>query len=168
MFNTLLFVLTLVSALGSGLIAGAFFAFSTFVMGALGKLPAAHGIAAMQSINVVVINPWFLGAFIGTAMACAILVVVALFSWQEPGAALLLAGALLYFVGTFVVTMYCNVPLNDALAVAAPDSAEGTGLWTRYLSTWTNWNHVRTVAAFAASALLTIALCVQARNPADL
>jgi len=57
MFNNLLLALTLLSALGSGLIAGAFFAFSTFVMGALGRLPAAHGIAAMQSINVVVINP---------------------------------------------------------------------------------------------------------------
>ena len=165
MINNLLFVLTLVSALGSGLIAGAFFAFSTFVMGALGRIPAAHGIAAMQSINVVVINPWFLGVFIGTAATCAALVVAALLKWQEPGALLLLIGALLYFVGTFVVTMMFNVPLNDALAAVEPASVEGASLWTRYLSTWTNWNHVRTIAALAASALLTIALCLQARGP---
>ena len=67
-----------------------FFAFSTFVMGALGRLPAAHGIAAMQSINVVVINPLFLGVFIGTAGLCALLVAAALFTWQQPGAMLLL------------------------------------------------------------------------------
>jgi uncharacterized membrane protein len=166
MFTYLLFALTLLSVLGSGLIAGAFFAFSTFVMGALGRLPAAHGIAAMQSINVVVINPWFLGVFIGTAAMCALLVAAALFTWHQSGAVLLLAGALLYFVGTFLVTMKFNVPLNNALAAVAPDSAEGAGLWSRYLVTWTNWNHVRTIAALAASAALTIALCLQARGAA--
>ena len=166
MFNTLLFALTLLSALGSGLIAGAFFAFSTFVMGALGRLPAAHGIAAMQSINVVVINPWFLGVFVGTAGACVLLVAAALLAWQEPGAMFLLAGALLYFAGTFLATMFFNVPLNDALAALAPDSTEGARLWTRYLSVWTNWNTVRTIAALAASALLTIALCLQVRGAA--
>lgn len=166
MASYLLFALTLLAALGSGLIAGAFFAFSTFVMGALGKLPAAHGIAAMQSINVVVINPWFLGVFMGTAAACALLVAAALLTWQEPGAILLLAGALLYFAGTFLVTMFFNVPLNDALAGVAPDSSDGASLWSGYLSTWTNWNHVRTIAALAASAVLTLALCLQARGAA--
>lgn len=166
MFNNVLFALTLLSALGSGLIAGAFFAFSTFVMGALGKLPPAHGIAAMQSINAVVINPWFLGVFIGTAAACVFLVVAAVLAWQEPGATLLLAGALLYFAGTFLVTMFFNVPLNDALAAVAPDSSGGGSLWSRYLVTWTNWNHVRTIAALAASAVLTVALCLQARGAA--
>ena len=166
MTSYVLFALTLLSALGSGLVAGAFFAFSAFVMGALGRLPAAHGIAAMQSINVVVINPWFLGVFVGTAAACALLVVAALLSWQEPGAMFLLAGALLYFAGTFLATMFFNVPLNDALAAVAPDSSEGASLWSRYLVTWTNWNHVRTIAALAASAVLTIALCLQARGAA--
>jgi len=166
MINNLLFALTILSALGAGVVAGVFFAFSTFVMGALGRLPAAHGIAAMQSINVVVINPLFLGVFIGTAGLCALLVAAALFTWQQPGAMLLLVGALLYFVGTFLVTMFFNVPLNDALSAVAPDSSDGASLWARYLSTWTNWNQVRTIAAFAASAVLTIALCLQARGAA--
>jgi uncharacterized membrane protein len=164
MINNLLFTLTLVAALGSGLVGGVFFAFSTFVMGALGRLPAAQGIAAMQSINVVVINPLFLGAFIGTAALCALLVAVALVTWQQPGAILLLAGALLYFVGTFLVTMVFNVPLNDALATVAPDSSVGADLWSRYLTTWTNWNHVRTIAASVGAALLTLALCLQWRG----
>lgn len=164
MLSSFLFALTLVSALGSGLIAGVFFAFSTFVMGALGRLPAPHGIAAMNSINVVVINPWFLGAFMGTAALCVLLAVAAFMKWPEPDAMLLLIGALLYFAGTFLVTMIFNVPLNDALAAVAPDSPAGADLWTRYLSTWTNWNHARTVAALAASALLTIALCLQVRG----
>jgi hypothetical protein len=50
--DRLLFVLTFLSALGAGLIGGLFFAFSSFVMIALGRLPPASGISAMQSINV--------------------------------------------------------------------------------------------------------------------
>ncbi len=63
MSDGLLRILTLISALGCGLVAGVFFAFSTFVMKALDRLPPAQGMTAMQSINVVVINPWFMTAF---------------------------------------------------------------------------------------------------------
>jgi Na+/H+-dicarboxylate symporter len=69
--NLLDFV-TLVSAVGSALIAGSFFAFSTFVMSALGKIPPPQGIAAMLSINIVVINPWFMTPFVGTAVLCVV------------------------------------------------------------------------------------------------
>ena len=86
------------------------------------------------------------------------LVVIALINWQEPGAALVLTGALLYVVGTFLVTMLFNVPLNDALAGVAAESTEGASLWQRYLADWTNWNHVRTIASLAAAALLMLAL----------
>ena len=50
-------ILTLAAVLGSGLVAGIFFAFSTFVMRALGQLPENQGIAAMKAINVTVLNP---------------------------------------------------------------------------------------------------------------
>ncbi len=85
MIEELLFTLTLITALGCGLVAGILFAFSTSVMQALARLPAAQGIAAMQSINVVVINPWFMGAFLGTAAACVLVVVMSLLSWGEAG-----------------------------------------------------------------------------------
>src|SRR5688572_15570730 len=94
------FVLTLVAALGCGLVGGVFFAFSSFVMKALGRLPAPQGIAAMQSINVVVINPLFMTALFGTAAACVAAVIVSVVRWQTPGAACLLGGSLLYLVGT--------------------------------------------------------------------
>ena len=158
MTGGLIFGLTLLSALGSGLIAGVFFAFSTFVMGALARLPAAQGIAAMQSINVVVINPAFFAAFFGTAAACVILAIVALMRWSEPGAAYLILGSVLYIVGSILVTMLFNVPLNNALAAADPTSAEGASLWTRYVSTWTAWNSVRAAASLAATACFIMAM----------
>ena len=88
MMDDTLFALTLVAALGSGLVAGAFFAFSTFVMGALARLPAPQGIAAMQSINIVVINPWFMTAMFGTGLAAVALAVAAAIEWNEPAAPL--------------------------------------------------------------------------------
>lgn len=160
MIDRLLFTLTLSSALGCGLMAGFFFAFSACVMNALAQLPTAQGIAAMQSINVAVLNRWFFAVFFGTAVACVLLAGSALVMWREPGAFYLLAGSLLYLVGTLLITIAFNVPLNEALAAVEPGSAEGADLWTRYVVTWTAWNHVRTVAAFIAAALLIIATIV--------
>jgi uncharacterized membrane protein len=150
--------LTVLAALGSGLIAGVFFAFSAFVMRALSRLPPHQGIAAMQAINLAVLTPWFFAAFFGTAAACVILAIATLLRWGEPGAILVLAGSLLYLVGSILVTMLRNVPLNDTLAAAAADSGEGALLWTRYLAGWTAWNHVRTAASLAAAASFTFAL----------
>jgi len=159
--DRLLFVLKLFSALGCGLSAGVLFAFSSFVMSALGRLPPAQGIAAMQAINITVINPVFFTPFFGTGFICLYLGVRSLGRWNNPGAAYVLAACLLYLVGTILVTIVFNVPLNDALAGVQPESAEGARLWATYLSRWTTWNHVRTLAALAAAALFTLALCQQ-------
>jgi uncharacterized membrane protein len=152
------FLLTLASALGSGLMAGVFFAFSAFVMKALARLPAAQGIAAMQSINIVVLNPVFLSVFLGTAVACVVLTVVALMRWNTAGAATLLAGSVMYLFGTLTVTGVFNVPRNDSLAAVQPASVDGATLWADYVVSWTAWNHVRTAAAFIATALFVLAL----------
>ena len=158
MIDALLFPLTLIAALGCGLVAGIFFAFSTFVMKALARLPAAQGIAAMQSINVAVINPWFLTPYFGMAVLSVLLIIAAVLRWHEPGAAYVVAGGLLYFLGTFLVTMLFNVPRNNTLAAVAATSTEGAALWADYLIAWTKWNHVRTIAALAGAASFTIAL----------
>jgi uncharacterized membrane protein len=153
-----MFALKLFSALGCGLMAGVFFAFSAFVMSALARLQPTPGIAAMQSINITVINPLFMTVFLGTAAACILLAVSSLLKWHQPGAAYLLVGSLLYLIGTLGVTIVFNVPLNDALAKVDPGSTDGASLWVSYLANWTNWNHIRAAAALAAAASLTIAL----------
>jgi uncharacterized membrane protein len=50
------------------------------------------------------------------------------------------------------------VPLNNELARADPAYADTAAVWTRYLRDWTFWNHVRTIASTAASALFIAAL----------
>jgi uncharacterized membrane protein len=164
MSERVLSLATIATALGCGLIAGVFFAFSTFVMKALSRLPAAEGIRAMQSINVVVINPWFLGALFGTAAVSALLAVVTPMTWSQPGAGLRLAGCLLYLVGTVLVTIVFNVPRNEVLAKLQPDAVESASVWARYLASWTAWNHVRTAAALAAAGLLTVGILINPRG----
>jgi uncharacterized membrane protein len=159
MFARYLFSLTFTAAIGCGLIAGVFFAFSTFVMPALARLQPNQGIAAMQSINITAINPLFMLALFGTAAACIFLTIPLLPKWNHPGTAYLLVGSLLYLVGTVGVTIAFNVPLNDALAIADPSSTESANLWARYLVDWTFWNHVRTMAVIAAAVVFTISLC---------
>ena len=153
--ESLRFALTFACALGCGLIAGVFFAFSSFVMRALARIPPAQGIAAMQSINRVVINPFFLAVFLGTAAGSILL---SLLMWAQPGAAKILTGSLLYLAGTILVTTSCNIPRNEALAAVDPVSPDAARQWTTYVRDWTFWNHVRTVAALAAAGSFTIAL----------
>src|SRR4029077_99843 len=47
------------------------------------------------------------------------------FRGHKPGALFILAGSLLYLVGTMFVTCAFNVPLNDTLATVEPASADG-------------------------------------------
>jgi uncharacterized membrane protein len=158
MIITYLFVLKFISVIGCALIAGVFFAFSTFVMNALSRLQPAQGIAAMQSINITAINPLFMTALFGNTATCLLLSVSTLSKLSQPDAVYLLIGSLLYPIGTVGVTIAFNVPLNNALAIADPSSTEGTNLWAKYLTDWTFWNHVRTLAALAASATFIVSL----------
>lgn len=156
MLVSLLKLPVLIAAIGSFMIAGIFYAFSTFIMQALGRVPVPEGIRAMQTINIVIINPLFLGIFMGTALLLLVIAVAAGMNLGQPGAVLILAGAVLYVLGCFAVTMALNVPLNNALAAADPASAEGAAIWARYLRDWVFWNHVRTAAALAGAVLLVL------------
>jgi uncharacterized membrane protein len=153
---------TLATALGCGLSAGVFFAFSSFVMPALDRLAPAQSIRAMNSINKLALTPVFMTALLGTALACAVLGVWAVVSWGERPAALVLAGCALYLIGAIVVTKAANVPLNDALMTVDPDGADAATRWSSYLADWTAWNHARAVTTLAASGLLIAALRVSA------
>ncbi|QKD01327.1 DUF1772 domain-containing protein [Mesorhizobium loti] len=154
----LLPTLTIIAAIGSGVVGGVFFAFSNFVMAALARLPVPQGIAAMNSINITVITPTFMTALFGTGLVCLVLIAGAIIGWSQPGSFWLLAGALIYLVGNPIVTIVFNVPLNDALAAVDPDSTNGAALWANHLSQWVMWNHVRTVTAIVAMACFIFAL----------
>src|SRR5215468_10071855 len=152
--------LVLLACIGAGTVGGIFFAFSTFVMQALAQLPPGQGIAAMQRINVVVLNPLFLGVFVGSALLAAGCVVVSFVPWSLPRSPLLLAAGLLYLFGSFHVTRAFNVPRNQELARLNAESSEAAAYWPRYVREWSSWNHVRTGASIASAGCSAAALIV--------
>lgn len=158
MISHIVLVLVFAAAIGCGLVAGIFFAFSSFVMAALGRLPSDHGIAAMNAINVTVINPTFFLAFFGTAALCVAASAGVALRWTATGGMFVLLASVIYLVGVIGVTMLRNVPLNNALAAVPPGTPEAAALWTRYLGEWTMWNTVRTVAPVLSAVLFTVAL----------
>ncbi|MDQ3738943.1 MAG: DUF1772 domain-containing protein [Actinomycetota bacterium] len=149
--------LTLVAAVGSAVAGGVFLAFSTFVMKALRRLPAAQGMSAMQAINRAAPSPIFMTALFGTALVCVALGISAITRIGEDQAVYELVGSALYLV-CIVLTIAYHVPRNEALAAVDPDSQGAAAVWSRYLAEWTTWNHVRTLTAVAGSAILTVAL----------
>jgi uncharacterized membrane protein len=149
---------TLLAALGTGLMGGVFFAFSSFVMKALASLPPPQGMLAMQSINIMAVNPLFMAALFGSTAVCVLLAVYALVSWPQRGALHLFIGSLLYLLGAFLTTVVFNVPLNNTLAGADPASVAGETLWARYLIAWSAWNHLRAAASILASAAFVFAI----------
>lgn len=148
-------LLSIAAIVGTGVMAGLFFVFSFAVMDALRQMPEQEGMRAMQLINRTILNPVFLGGFMGTALIC--LVVAALSVWfQPPGFGWLVAGSVMYLLGGFGITAGCNVPLNNTLDGLALDSEEGLRFWRSYLERWTRWNHLRTAACILATTLLAI------------
>ncbi len=144
--------LALFCVVGSGADGGAYFAFSTFVMKALERLPAEAAIAAMQQINITAENVYFAVALFGTGIAAIVLGIHATKRLDKPGAGHLLAAAALYLT-SLLVTFGCSVPLNNALAMVKPGSADAMRAWQRYWDVWMMWNHIRTITALASTGL---------------
>jgi len=150
--------LVVVTALACGVVAGVFFAFSSFVMPALARLEPAQGVAAMQSINRRAVTPAFMAAFMGSAVLCLATGAWALADRDGGVTGWLVGGAAVHLVGCIVLTIGFHVPRNDALAPLDPAAPATREAWSRYLRSWTAGNHVRCLAALAACAALVLAL----------
>jgi uncharacterized membrane protein len=158
--------LTFAALILAGAMAGFFYAYSMSVMWALDAIDPKAAIASMQSINIVVRNAIFFPAFFGTPVVA--LVAAAL--WRAQGAhnvaRLLALAAIAYLVGTFLVTLVLNVPMNERLArTVIPTEIEAARtLWESYSIPWTLWNHIRTASSVATLGLVGWALYLAGRN----
>ena len=150
--------LTVLGVLGTGLVAGVFCGFSTFVMRGLAALPPAQGVAAMNAINAAAVGPAFMIVFTGTAVVCAVIAVVTFVLWPDQATAELLLGSAFYLFGSFGLTLVTNVPRNEALFRLDPGTPEAVAYWPTYVREWTMWNHIRAVASAAAALSYVLAL----------
>ena len=141
------------ATIGNALVAGVFFAFSSFVMPALARIASASGVSAMQSINIVVVPSLFIKLFLLTTIVSAVFIGAPAFGVRGLTAWLAVIAGMVAIAGSAGVTMWLNVPLNDALAGAIPESPATASQWADYLRDWTRANSARALASAIASAL---------------
>ncbi len=146
--------LTISCIVGSGTDGGAYFAFSTFVMRALQRLPVETKVVAFQYMSIYAQNVWFAIALFGTGVASIALGIYAL---RNHGNGYLTWAALLYLV-SLAITFGGNVPLNNMLASVIPGSSSAAEAWSRLWGPWMALNHARTILALASSGLFGAAL----------
>ena len=149
------------------LVSGVFLAFSDFIMRSLAHTGGIGGVDAMQVINREVFRWVFMTLFIGMApVSVAIAAYGGLVVGNQEGLFFVLAG-LIYVVGCFGVTVFCNVPMNEALAGMDASSTTARDYWTEtYLPRWTFWNTVRTFASAISASLLLFGLLWMTQNQA--
>lgn len=146
-------------AVGSGVVAGILFAFSSFVMRSLDEIPAGARVSAMQHINDKIVNPLFVLFFAGTAVLSVYLVIVGVDD-STGGDRSARLGAVLYLLGVIAVTTTQNIPLNNRLDAVDPDGDDAGEMWRWYSRRWLRWNHLRTVAAVAAAVCFCLAVAL--------
>jgi uncharacterized membrane protein len=160
--NTSPFVaLTSVAALFSAAAGGMMYVFSTFVMRGLDRTGPVDAITAMRGINAEAnSNPVFLLGYFGATILALVVGVMAAIQLRQPGSWVVLVGAV-FAILSAVITIAFNVPLNNHLDTVNPvglSAADAAREWQAYFSTWTAWNHARTITSFIGAVLLLLGL----------
>ena len=144
----------------TALMAGLFYAWSCSVNLGLAKLSDEGYLTAMQEINRAILNPVFFAGFFG---ALVLLPLSAYLHYSQPVQLkfwLLVAATLCYIIGTFGVTIFGNVPLNNAIDAFNLKSATAEAMRLQrsgFEATWNSLNTIRAVAATMAIVLVLIA-----------
>jgi len=158
MINSMIGLLLTLAAIGAGLMAGVYFAFSGFIMQSLDRLDSANAIDAMNAINEVILRSWFMPVFFGSTLLYVILAAMAVFDASLADRLMLFTAASIYVAGMFLCTVMFNVPLNNRLANAGKDGIAQQETWAHYLKYWTRFNHLRTICSLTASILSVLYL----------
>lgn len=130
----------------TGLSAGLFYAWSVSVIPGTRKLLDLTYLETMQSINREILNPAFFLIFFGSL----ILLIISTVQQYQTGPTfwILLTASLTYLIGTFGVTAFGNVPLNnslDVLQISELNPDQITNLRLRYEIKWNRLHMIRTV-----------------------
>ena len=138
----------LLATVSTGLVAGLFFCFVIAINPAFAQLPDAQYIAAMQAINVAIVNPFFTVPFLGAAL------LIPFAAWRCKSFLIWVAAAF-YLIGGIGITFVVNVPLNDMLAAfSGLSSAAETRI--AFARPWNTWHLIRTLAVIISLILLVI------------
>jgi uncharacterized membrane protein len=146
--------------LATALITGLYYGYSCSVNPGLGQLADRDYVAAMQSVNTAILNPLFFASFFGALLLLPVSACLSEHSLQSGRFVLLLSATAVYAFGSFGVTVFGNVPLNDALAAFDLQTASPAEIGQArqlFESSWNRLHSIRTMASFVALVLVVLA-----------
>ncbi|TDL84625.1 anthrone oxygenase family protein [Meridianimarinicoccus aquatilis] len=157
--STAFFFLMQFAIIAYALVGGVFLAFSDFIMRSLALTGGHGGVEAMQVINREVFRWVFMALFLGMAAVSVIVAGYGAFGLSGPVGTLIMMAGLVYLIGCFGVTVFFNVPMNEALAGMEMSLDTTRDYWLQtYIPRWTFWNSVRTFASAVSAAQLLFGL----------
>jgi uncharacterized membrane protein len=146
-------VLLLITILLTGLSAGLFYAWQVSVIPGTEKVSTKSYLEVMQAINRAILNPAFFTLFFGS-LVLLLLSSYYLYKTEATMAFyLMLFAALTYLTGTFGVTVFGNVPLNeelDLIRISILDITAMEDIRHSYETAWNRWHIIRTIFAVLA------------------
>ena len=158
MKTSIFFITVLLNALSAGF----FFAWSVSVILGTKKVGDFTYLETMQSINKEILNPVFFIVFFGSLIT--LILNAALQNNNKLMFWLLLTSAIIYLLGTFGVTAFGNVPLNnelDALDIKSLNITELKNFRNYYESNWNQYHNIRTLSNMISLILLLISIFIQ-------
>ncbi|MER5846007.1 anthrone oxygenase family protein [Streptomyces sp. NPDC002012] len=144
-------LLPALAVITTGLYAGFLLTFLIAIMPGIAALPDERFTAAMRRFNEKVPGPAFLVLFAGV-IAFPVAVVVGA---DDDADRALAVAALVCAVGSHLITIIGNIPLNKALA--ASEGGGDSAAREAFESRWNNLHRIRTALSLAAFALLAVA-----------
>ncbi|MEO6979950.1 MAG: anthrone oxygenase family protein [Mucilaginibacter sp.] len=160
-------LILLCTAIATALIAGLFYAYTCSVNIGLGRLPDRDYLAAMQAINSAIQNPLFFSSFMGTLLLIPVSAWLNFNDEMRLRFILLCAAVIVYFVGVFGVTIFGNVPLNNALDhfdLHSASSKQVAGQRTAFEKPWLIYHNIRTAASVICLVLVILG-CMYKKMP---
>lgn len=158
MTDTYNHTLAITAAIGAGLSAGVYFAFSTLVMSGIRRLNPSQAISAMNGMNKAApASPLFLLVLFGTGVVCLLLMISGFQQRDHPAAVWQITGAALVLIALLITVGY-HIPHNEQLLKIDPTTAGASATWQHFYSSWIAWNHARTLASLAGTVSLVLAL----------
>ncbi|TDE17622.1 anthrone oxygenase family protein [Dyadobacter psychrotolerans] len=155
-------LILIAAATTTALIAGLFYAWSCSVMVGMAQLPSPEFIKAMKVFNEAIQNPLFFASFMGTAI---LLPVCTYLHYDAPVPQrfwFLLVATVFYLGGTFAVTIFGNIPLNDMLASFDQQSASQHVIDSKRAAFELSWNRLNNIRAVSSviSVIMVIMACL--------
>lgn len=158
MKTSIFFITILLNALSTGF----FFAWSVSVILGTKKVVDLTYLETMQSINKEILNPAFFIVFFGSLVA---LILTTYLQFNNKAVfGLVLVATIIYLIGTFGVTAFGNVPLNnelEALTLTNLNVQELKEFRHYYESAWNHYHGIRTASSVVSFILLLLSLFIQ-------